>query len=29
MFGVEAMWPLDCPDDILESVAKEIKNLET
>ena len=23
------MWPLDCPDDILESVAREIKNLET
>lgn len=29
IFGAEVLWPLDCPDDILEAVIKEIKNLET
>jgi hypothetical protein len=25
IFGAEVLWPLDCPDDILEAVIKEIK----
>lgn len=29
MFGAEVLWPLDCPDDILESVLKEIKRQES
>lgn len=29
IFGAEVLWPLDCPDDILESVIKELKNLES
>ena len=28
IFGVEALWPLDCPDDILEMTVREIRNLE-
>lgn len=28
MFGAEVLWPLDCPDDILESTIKELKMLE-
>jgi hypothetical protein len=28
IFGAEVLWPMDCPDDILESVIKEIKRLE-
>ena len=26
IFGAEVLWPLDCPDDILEAAIKEIKN---
>lgn len=22
MFGAEVLWPLDCPDDILEAIIK-------
>ncbi len=29
IFGAEVLWPLDCPDDILEAVLKEIKKQET
>ena len=29
MFGAEVLMPLDCPDDILECVIKEIKKQET
>lgn len=29
LFGAEVLWPLDCPDDILEAVIKEVKNQET
>jgi hypothetical protein len=28
MFGAEVLWPLDCPDDILENTIKELKMLE-
>ncbi len=28
MFGAEVLWPLDCPDDILESTIRELKMLE-
>jgi hypothetical protein len=28
LFGAEVLWPLDCPDDILESTIKEIKKQE-
>ena len=28
MFGAEVLWPLDCPDDILENTIKELKILE-
>ena len=28
MFGAEVLWPLDCPDDILEAAIKEIKKQE-
>lgn len=28
IFGAEFLWPLDCPDDIIESTVQEIKNLE-
>jgi len=27
IFGAEVLWPLDCPDNILEAVIKEIKRL--
>lgn len=27
IFGVEVLWPLDCPDNILEACIREIKNL--
>lgn len=26
LFGAEVLWPLDCPDDIIEAVIKELKN---
>ena len=29
MFGAEVLWPIDCPDDILESAIKEIKKQES
>jgi hypothetical protein len=29
LFGAEVLWPLDCPDNILESVIQEVKNQET
>lgn len=29
MFGAEVLWPLDCPDDILEAVIKEVRRQET
>jgi hypothetical protein len=29
IFGAEVLWPLDCPDDILDAVIKEIKKQET
>lgn len=29
IFGAEVLWPLDCPDDILEAVIKEVKRLES
>jgi hypothetical protein len=28
IFGAEVHWPLDCPDDILEAVIREIKKQE-
>jgi hypothetical protein len=28
MFGAEVLWPLDCPDDILENTIRELKMLE-
>ncbi len=29
IFGAEVLWPLDCPDDILEAVIREIKKQES
>ena len=26
IFGAQVLWPMDCPDDILQAVIKEIKN---
>ena len=26
LFGAEVLWPLDCPDDILEAVIRQVKN---
>lgn len=28
LFGAEVLWPLDCSDDIVEGVIKELKNQE-